>query len=112
MENLPSEILIEILLKTNTKNELMKICSTSRRIYNLCKTESIAKHIMQNLIKLKKPEAFDTYRGFLKHYIQRANTFHHDTVKYDSYDFYNRTLPNIVKYKDKKYLENFRKKFH
>lgn len=112
MENLPNEMLIEILLKTNTKNELMKICSTSKHIYNLCKTEPIAKHIMKNLIKLKKPEAFDTYRGFLKHYIQRAKVFHPDTVKYDSYDFYNRTLPDIVKSKGEKYLENFKKKFH
>lgn len=112
MENLPNEMLIAILLKTNTKNELMKICSTSKHIYNLCKTEIIAKHIMKNLIKLKKPEVFDTYRGFLKHYIQRAKTLHPDTIKYDSYDFYNKQLPETIKSKGKIYLANFRKKFN
>jgi hypothetical protein len=112
MENLPNEMLIEILLKTNTKNELMKICSTSKRIYNLCKTETVAKHIIKNLIKLKKPDVFNTYRGFLKHYLVRAKTLHPDTIKYDSYDFYNRQLPETLKSKGQNYLENFRKKFN
>lgn len=112
MENLPNEMLIEILLKTNTKNELMKICSTSKHFYNLCKTEPVAKHIMKNLIKLNKPEAFDTYRGFLKHYLIRAKTLHPDTIKYDSYDFYNRQLPSIIKNKGQTYLEKFKMKFN
>lgn len=108
MENLPNEMIIEILLKTNTKNEFIKICSTSKRIYNLCKTETLAKHIMQNLIKLDKPKVFDTYRGFLKHYLVTSKTLHKDTIK----DFYNKILPDIIKSKDPNYLEKFKKKFN
>lgn len=112
MDKLPNEILIEIILKTKTENELIKVCSTSKKMYNLCKTETIAKHIMRDLIKLKKPEAFVTYRGFLKHYIKRTKTLHPDTIKYDSFDFYNKQLPGIIKFKDKNYLEKFRRKFN
>lgn len=107
MDDLPNEIIIEILLKTNNKNELMKICSTSKRIYNLCKTETVAKHIMKNLIKLEKPKVFSTFRGFLKHFLITSKTLHKDIVK----DFYNKILPNIIKSKDHSYLEKFRKKF-
>jgi hypothetical protein len=103
METLPNELLIDILLKTESKNELIKLCKTSKRLYNLCKTESVAKHIMKKLIKLDKPEAFLTYKGLLKHYIQFAKNVHPDTLKYDAKNFYKSLNP--------KDINNFRKKF-
>ena len=111
MDNLPIELLIELLLKTNSKKELMNLCSTSKKIYNLCKSEPVAKHIMKDLIKLKKPDIFLTYSGFLKHYIQRAKILHPDSVKYDSYNFYNYQLPNMVNSKGSDYIKKYREKF-
>ena len=35
MENLPNELLIEILLKTNNEKDLIKLCSTSKKFYYL-----------------------------------------------------------------------------
>jgi hypothetical protein len=93
MENLPNELLIDILLKTESKNELIKLCKSSKRLYNLCKTETVAKHIIKNLIKLDKPDVFLTYKGLLKHYIQHAKNVHLDTLKYDTKNFY-KNFPN------------------
>lgn len=100
---LPNELLIDILLQTKTKKELINLCKTSKKLYNLCQTEHVAKHIIKNLIKLDKPEAFLTYRGFLKHYIQFAKNVHPDTLKYDAKNFYKTLVP--------KDLKRFREKF-
>lgn len=110
--NLPNEVLIEILLKTETAKDLMDICSTSKRIYNLCKSESVAKHIIQNLIRVNKPTVFGTYQGFLKHYLKRANTLHKDTIKFDTESFY-RNFDSLVrqKAKSKSWTKNFEEKF-
>ena len=69
---LPNELLIDILLQTKTKKELINLCKTSKKLYTLCQTEQVSKHIITNLIRLEKPDVFLTYRGFLKHYIKYA----------------------------------------
>jgi len=61
---------------------------------------------MQNLIKLQKPNVFLTY---YLHYLQRAKTVHTDTIKYDSHNFYNYQLPNMLQIIH--YLQKFRIKF-
>ena len=70
MEYLPNELLLEILLKTNNEKELMNICRINKRIYNLCSTEVIAKHLINNIINIKKPNIFTNYRNFLYHYLE------------------------------------------
>lgn len=111
MKDLSDDLLIEILLKTNNEKELMNMCNVSKRLYNLCKIESVAKHIMKDFIKLDKPTAFLTYRGFLKHYLQRSKILHPDSIKYDSYNFYKHQLPYIVNSKGKDYLDKLRTTF-
>jgi hypothetical protein len=101
IQDLPNELIIEILLTTTNEKQLMNICSISKNIYNLCKEESVAKHIMKNIIQIKKPNIFKTYSGFLKHYIQLANTLHKDFMKQDSINFY-RNFDYIMQQRRKK----------
>ena len=111
-DDLPNELLIEVLLKTQTEKELIELCSASKRMYDLCKTESVAKHIITNFIKIVKPKVFATYQGFLKHYIKRAKIVHKDTVKFDSVNFY-RSFDAIVRHKAKSdsWAKSFEAKF-
>ena len=106
MENLPNELLIEILLKTNNEKDLIKLCSTSKKFYYLCKSEPVAKHIMIDFIKIKKPNVFKSYSGFLKHYLMFAKNAHQDTLKYDAAKFYS-IFDNMSINKIKRLQEKF-----
>lgn len=91
LSNLPQELLIDILLKTKNKKELINICKTNKRIYYLCKTEPVSKHIVEKFIRIKKPQLFYSYSGFLKHYLESVNKYNKE------YDEYNYIINNDIK---------------
>lgn len=107
MNFLPNELIIESLLKIENVKDLFTICQVSKKIYNMCKSEVIAKQIMKKLVKFDKPTVFKSYSGFFKHYSQTSKVLHPDNLQ----NFYKNILPEILKNKDKKYIDQFNKKF-
>lgn len=107
MDSLPNELIIEIILRSENLKDLEMLCKVSKKFYDICKTEYIAKQIMKKLVKFDKPSIFKTYSGFFKHYSKISKTLHPDFLL----NFYKNILPEILKNKDKKYIEKFQKKF-
>jgi hypothetical protein len=99
--DLPTELKMKFLLETKTANDLINVCKTNKTMMELCKTELVAKHIMINFIKIKKPKTFRFYKDFLKHYSQVAKNVHKDSLKDSVVSFYN-GLDDIIKQRIKR----------
>ena len=110
--SLPNDLLFMQLFKTTNLHDLSNLCRINKDLMNLCKNnkESISKHIIINIIKIKKPNTFMYYKDFLKHY---------NTTKkrlYDGYDlrsWYN-NFDLIIKRKiknDPDFYNKFESKF-
>lgn len=78
MNDSSNDILLEILLKIDNLKDIKETCKSSKRFYNICKIykETLAKHIVKNILYINKPKVFLYYKDFLKHYFQTKKNLH------------------------------------
>ena len=78
MNDSSDDILLEILLKIDNLKDIKETCKSSKRFYNICKMykETLAKHIIKNILDINKPTIFLYYKDFLNHYFQTKKNLH------------------------------------
>ena len=64
-----SDIILEVLLRSD-EDTIIKMCRIDKRTRYICLhyKNSIAKHIMEDIYKLYKPQSFVNYSSFYKHF--------------------------------------------